>query len=210
LRKQWFQEKRRTRMVAADRLADFHAAVMALPNAVMRDVILLQTFTGLRSGESTSLRWDDIDFAKRLIKLPASATKADRACELPMSDAVFDLLVARRALGKDRYVFPGPGKSGHVTYLQHAFDDIAEQTGIAVSPHDLRRGFATTANRIKVPLPLIKQLLNHAPSKDVTEGYVIVELEELREATQKIANELKRLCGIETPASENVTKLARK
>jgi integrase len=209
LRKNWFEEKRRQRMVTSDQLLDFHQAVMALPNAIMRDAIRVCMFTGMRRGECTSLRWQDVDFNERLIRLPAEVTKANKDFELPMNDVTLDLLVARRAIGKDRFVFPGTGKSGHISYLQDAFEDIAESTGITVSAHDLRRGFATTANRIGTPLPIIKQLLNHAESKDVTEGYIIPDLKELREASQKIADELKRLCGFEEPASKNVTKLRK-
>lgn len=209
LRKNWFEEKRRKRMVASAELANFHTAVMALASAIHRDVILTLMFSGMRFGECTSLRWSDIDFSERLIRLPAAATKANREIDLPMNDVVFDLLVARRALGRDKFVFPGASKLGHVNSLQYSFRSIAEKTGIAVSPHDLRRGFVTAGNSVGVPLAILKQLLNHAPSADTTLGYVIVELKELRDASQKIANELKRLCEIAEPASENVTRLRK-
>lgn len=134
-------------MVASDRLADFHAALMAQPNAIMRDAIRLCMFTGMPRGECTSLRWQDVDFNERLIRLPAQVTKANRDCELPMNDVVLDVLVARRAIGKDRFVFPGAGKSSHISYLQDAFDSIAESTGIKISAHDLRRTFASSSAR---------------------------------------------------------------
>ena len=209
LRDKWFEEKRRKRMVASGQLADFHSALTMLPNAILRDAIRLCMFTGMRRGEACSLRWEDIDFSQRVIRLRAEATKADRNCELPMSDVVLDMLVARRALGKDRYVFPSSGKLGHVAYLQHAFNDIAEQTGIAISAHDLRRGFATTANGIGISLSILKRLLNHAESKDVTLGYVVPTDADLRQATQKITDELKRLCGIDTEPAENVRRLRK-
>lgn len=206
LRKNWFTEKRRQRMVASDRLADFYPALMAQPNAILRDAILLLMYSGMRRGECVSIRWQDVDFKERVITLPASATKGGREFKLPLNDVALDLLIARRQLGKDKFVFPGTGKSGHVSYLQNAFEDIAERTGITISAHDLRRGYATTANRIGISLKVIKRLLNHVDSNDVTEGYIVPEMTDLREASQKIADELKRLCGISDPA-ENVTRL---
>src|SRR5467141_1496200 len=78
-------------------------------------------------------------------KLPPTVTKNKKPAALPMSDYVFDLLVARRALGKDKFIFPGPGKAGYISDLQSAFGEIEGQTGIKISAHDLRRGFVTTA-----------------------------------------------------------------
>ncbi len=48
-----------------------------------------------------------MDLNQRVIRLPATRTKAKRKLELPMSDFVRDLLVARRALGNAAFVFPG-------------------------------------------------------------------------------------------------------
>jgi integrase len=206
LKKQWFKEQRRSRMVKAEQLPAFYACVCGLDNPIARDLLLLLMFTGMRKGESQSLRWQDVDLAKRLINLPAGVTKGDRACALPMSDYVHGLLVARRALGKDRYVFPGV--AGHFSNLQRSFDEIEGQTGIRISAHDLRRGFATVAEAAGIPLAVLKLLLNHAPSTDVTLGYIQTESGQLLMATQAITNRLKELCQVQDPTGETIAKLA--
>jgi len=62
----------------------------------------------LRRNEAAALRWDEIDLAERVIRLPAKRTKAGRKLDLPMSDLVRDLLIARRALGHEgAFVVPG-------------------------------------------------------------------------------------------------------
>jgi integrase len=209
LKRKWFKEERRKRLVANDRLTDFYNAVMGLDNAIVRDCLLLMMFTGMRSGESKSLRFDDIDLAKRTINLRAEVTKGKRSITLPMSDYVHDLLVARRALGRTEYVFPGSGKSGYISDLQCAFNEIKEQTGIKISAHDLRRGFITCAESIGLGIGVIKQLVNHAAENDVTIGYVIIEDARLQAATQALTNRLKELCGVMGPAGENIEKLVR-
>ena len=88
---------------------------MALPNPVARDYLLLLLFTGLRRTEAATLRWGDVDFVERVIRLPAARTKAGRKLDLPMTDIVRDLLVARRAIGKEEYVFPSDSKSKHIS-----------------------------------------------------------------------------------------------
>jgi integrase len=210
LKKQWFEEKRRTRMLSKEQIPLFYRTVCELENKISADLILLLMFTGLRKGEASQLSWENVDLKQRVITLPAASTKSGKEQKLPMSDQVADILIARRALGKDRYVFPGPGKSGHLSDLQRPFIAIAEQTSITISAHDLRRGFVTVAESIGTPLSVIKALVGHAPSRDVTAGYVVRNVEDLREPVQRIADRLKELCGIEAPAGDNIERLARK
>jgi integrase len=207
LRRQWYAEPRRTRMVKAEELPKFYEAVQALPNPVARDYLLLVLFTGLRLGESRSLRWDDVDLKERVIRLPATSTKAKRKLDLPMSDVVRDLLVARRAIGNAGFVFPGPGKVGHLVDAQHPLALVAAASGIRVSAHDLRRTFITVAESTDISPLALKALVNHSMGSDVTAGYVQMTVERLREPVQRVCEKLKELCGVLLPVGENVAKL---
>jgi integrase len=205
LRRQWYAEPRRERIVRADELPKFYAAVCALRNPVARDYLLLVLFTGLRLGESRSLRWEDIDLKARVIRVPATRTKAGRKLDLPLSDFVRDLLVARRALGNATFVFPGP--AGHIVDLHLPLNAVAKQTGVRVSVHDLRRTFITVAESADISPLALKALVNHSLGSGVTEGYVQMSAERLREPAQRVADKLKALCGIAAPAGENVAAL---
>jgi integrase len=208
LKTQWYEEPPRERIVKDEELPAFYAAVCALPNAVARDHILLMLFTGLRLTESASLRWDAgmVDLNQRVIRLPASSTKAKRKLDLPMSDFVRDLLVTRRAIGNATFVFPGrPGH--HITDASHPLNEVAEATGIKVSAHDLRRTFITVAESADISPLALKALVNHSLGGGITERYVQIKTERLREPVQKVCDKLKALCGIVPPAGENVAKL---
>jgi integrase len=208
LKKEWFHVRRRTRLVRADDLSKFYEAMMALSNAVQRDYLRLILFTGLRRSEAAALRWDpDIDLKARVIRIPAPTTKADRKLDLPMCDVVHAMLVARRALGDTKYVFPADSGSGHVEEPKFACEQIAEACGVRISPHDLRRTFVTTAESIDMSTIALKALVNHALPDDVTSGYVVMTAERLREPAQKVCDKLKMLCGIVEPAGENVARL---
>jgi integrase len=205
LRRQWYPEQRRTRLVKAEELPKFYNAVVGLTNHVARDYLLLLLFTGLRLSESNSLTWNDIDFVQRVIRVPASRTKAGRKLDLPMNDFVRDLLVARRSLGDAKYVFPGPGKSGHLTNTTWPLAHVAEACGVLVSAHDLRRTFVTVAEACDISPIALKALVNHSVG-DVTSGYAIMSVERLREAAQRVADQMKSMCGIAAPAV-NVSRL---
>jgi integrase len=200
LRKQWFEVEPRSRMVRADDLPRFYAAVKALPSRVASDYLLL-LFTGMRKTEAGSLTFDDVDFAQRVIRVRAVRTKPKRKLDLPMSGFVHDLLVARRAIVRDKFVFPSPAsRTGFVTDTGFPLGQVADATGIKVSAHDLRRTFMTVAESCDISPFALKGLVNHTTGKGVTPDYIQMSVERLREAAQRVADKMRELCAVEAPA----------
>jgi integrase len=207
LKKLWLPVERRTRSVSVDELPKFYKAVCALPSPVARDYLLLLLFTGFRRNEAAALRWDEVDLKARVIRLPAARAKAGKKLDLPMTDFVHDLLVARRSIGDAKWVFPANSKSGHLEEPKFPLRMVAEATGIRVSVHDLRRTYITVSESTDMSVIALKALVNHSLGKDVTEGYVQMSAERLREPAQRVADKLKELIGIAPIAGGNVTKL---
>ena len=201
LSRQWFPVHRRERLVHTEQLPAFYKAVVGLQNPVARDYLLILLFTGLRRGEAASLTWDDVDLKARVIRVPALRTKAGRKLDLPMSDFVYDLLAARREIGRDKFVFPSSGKNGHLAEPKFPLRQVAEVSGIEVSAHDLRRTFITVAESTDISPLALKALVNHSLGNDVTSGYVQITTERLREPAQKVANRLSALCDIKAGRS---------
>jgi integrase len=201
LRKQWFDVAPRERVVRSDELPAFWAAVDALENRTHRDFVALLLSTGLRRSEAAALRWDEVDFANRVIRLPARRTKAGRRLDLPMCDFVRNLLIARRALGNDGgWVFGADSASGHLEEPREAFDKVAAATGIRVSPHDMRRVYITVAESSDISPLALKALVNHSLGKnEVTSSYIQLTVERLREPAQKVCDRMMELCGIAAP-----------
>ncbi|GFO60968.1 integrase [Geomonas silvestris] len=87
------------------------------------------------------------------------------------------------------FVFPGEGKSGHIVEPQRAIDEVIQATGIVFSCHDLRRTFTTIAESLDLSKYSLKALLNHKQqSDDVTGGYIILDVERLRDPMQKVTD----------------------
>jgi integrase len=209
LTRAWFKVGQRDRHISEEQLPVFYRAVCELPNAVAKDYLLLLLFTGLRRTEAAGLRWSDVDLPKRVIHIAAAQTKAGRKLDLPMTDVVHDLLVARRALGDAKYVFPSNSRSGFIQEPKFPLTLVAKATGIDVSAHDLRRTFITVAESTDMSPLALKALVNHAlPSGDVTAGYVQMNVERLRAPAQRVADRLKELCGIVDVSGKNVKKLS--
>lgn len=201
----WYTvERRRTYLKRGDLPAWFEAAQNlrgedADPNGqTVADYLLLLLFTGLRRGEAMQLRWKDVDFPGRALTIPD--TKNHDPLILPLSDYVYGLLEERRELGEAPWVFPGAGPKGYLIEPRRHIGKITAQSGVSFTLHDLRRTFITVAESLDISIYAIKRLVNHRMRNDVTAGYVVMDVERLREPMQKITDQLRALAGDTTPA----------
>jgi len=190
--KAWFKEKRRTDVIRAHELPAWYKTVEALPNAVQRDYLKLLLFTGLRRNEAAQLTWDQVNFQERLLLI--TENKANRPLHLPLSDFLFDLLSARRAIGlAGSWVFPANSRSGHIEEPRAALETVAEETRVWVTVHGLRRTFITVAESCDLSAYALKALVNHSTGRDVTAGYIVSGPDRLREPMQRVTNRLNKL-----------------
>lgn len=209
LRGQLHELKPRKRRVATEDFPRFYAAVQALPNRLYRDLLSLAIFTGWREGELTGLSWAEVDLKEKMIHIPGARMKNHRDFNLPMSRQVFDLLVARRALGNDGpFVFPGNGRTGHTTSMGVALGKVAEACGVRVSPHDLRRSFTSIASTCRIHRHVEMMLVAHATDDEVHDAYVVLSPKEVRADVQLVADRIAELCSVAAP--EGVERLGER
>jgi len=76
----------------------------------------------------------------------------------------------------------------HMQHPREPMKLVTKASGVEFSPHDCRRTFATIAEAVNLPLTMIKRLMNHVTTNDVTGGYIVTEEETLRAAINKIAS----------------------
>ena len=191
----WHRERRRQTVVTAQDLPMWWKAVMAEPD-YSRDFLRTALFTGMRRGELMKLRWDNADLEARTLHLPK--TKNGDPLTLPMSEYLTDLLTSRRELvGSSPWVFPGPGKTGHLIETKKFLLRVSTGSGVSFTLHDLRRTFITIAESLDVPYYALKRLLNHRAHGDVTGGYIVIDAERLREPVELVAQKILELVGDE-------------
>jgi integrase len=99
------------------------------------------------------------------------------------------------------YEFPSNSKSGKLEDPRKFLVQVRKSNGQDWTFHDLRRTFATMAERLDVSHYAIKRLLNHANS-DVTSGYLIHDTERMREPIQRISDEIDR-CKVPNPVASS-------
>jgi integrase len=104
-RVQAFKERSRDRWVTPAEMPALVAAIEAEPNLYIRAAFKLYLLTGLRRAELLNLRWKDVDFDRRELRL--DDTKAGRSHVVPLSAPALEILKELpRQLG-NAYLFPG-------------------------------------------------------------------------------------------------------
>jgi integrase len=206
-----FRGERKARALTAEQLGQFLLAVRDLyPRCYPLAVVLF--LTGMRFGEATALRWEDVDEERRMIYVRRSQfqghvadTKTSKDRFVPMEDLVVEALRMQRAwllqlqAGKGEqsgyvrgfaagWVFPS--KTGGLSYasmLDKPFAKVAEaiKLGHRLTAHDARRTFNTLGCQAQVPRQVLQQMVGHS-SDQMTDHYRNVEVQECRRAMAQI------------------------
>lgn len=192
--RRWYPKRRRQTIVPDHKLAAWYNAVISLRFPTIRDYLLLLILTGLRKTEGATLRWEDIDFQSKVLTVRAEIAKNGNEHRLPLSDFLFDLLHRRYlARGNCEVVFPGRGGKRPMVDSDLVIKGVGEKANCPFILHDLRRTFLTVAERLALSYVVLKKLANHSGKNDTTFGYIVVDVERLREPMQMITNEFIRL-----------------
>ena len=152
-------------------------------------MMYMALYTGLRRGELCALTWKDIDFKQKIIKVNKSIywtddhvphVKSPKTAsgerEVPLMDSLADLLIPLKKRPQDR-VF-GDLKSYQV---DKGIRKYMEETGLGVTLHGLRHGFASILYKNNVDIKTAAYVLGHAQSSTTLEIYThLMEQDKLR------------------------------
>lgn len=201
----WNRDKRRRSMISRSDLPAWWREVQALKNGTVRDFLVLLFLTGLRRNEAARLRWIDVDFVERLIRIPSTKNGLEHI--LPLPDYLLLLLKRRAELATSEWVFPGRRPGTCLSSAFRSYQLVAQRSGVAFCLHDLRRGFISVADELDIKHETIAALVNHK-SNSVTDGYIIRSVERLRQPMELITQELlRRVTPVEVKHRHKVTVL---
>jgi site-specific recombinase XerD len=151
-----------------------------------RALILLMIDSGLRLSETIALNWGDVDVNTGVIKVVSGKGRKARMVMIGFN--------ARRALlkylgqvasGDEQPVFQSQsGKRFTVSGMRSWVLRIGKRAGIKLSPHALRRTFATLALKAGMNVFQLQGLLGHS-SLEMTRRYVALLNEDLIDAHKK-------------------------
>ncbi len=181
-----FKEESRERRLHPDEMPRFFEALATEPNDTMRDYVLLSLLTGGRRSNVLAMHWQDFNLGEALWTIPASASKNGRSMAVPLSSAAMQILEDRaEKYGQQGYVFPGPGKTGHLVEPKGAWMRLLQRAGLEdLRLHDLRRSLASFQIDLGVSLAVVGKVLGHQ-SQQTTAIYARLGMDPQREAVEK-------------------------
>jgi integrase len=135
----------------------------------LEPMVMLDLNTGLRRRNLLDLRWDQVDFSRRIIRIE-SRTKNGHPLNLPLNETALRTLKAAHAkTGDQPHVFvhlEGRFEGGPVTDIKIAFNGAVRRAKIQnFRFHDLRHTFCSWLALRGVPLTAIQKLAGHASIK---------------------------------------------
>jgi integrase len=134
-----------------------------------------------------TLEWSHVDMQAQTIELRDTKNRRNHLLPIPM--AIMPYVKALRAhTGGSMWVFAGRDPAKHIDQPRVQMKSVIEASGVEFTPHDCRRTFATIAEAVSLPMSMIKRMMNHVTTNDVTGGYIVTEEETLRLAINKVAN----------------------
>jgi len=194
-----FADRKRERRLAENEYAKFGEALREAKNTLWPAAVAAARFialTGFRRGEALSLKWSEIDLARRTATL--SDTKTGKSIR-PLSRAACDVLRILSQTGE--LVFPASRGEGRMTGFPKFWARIAKLGALPadVTPHVLRHSYASLASDLGYSEPTIAALVGHK-GRSITSRYVHSADAVLLAAADAVADKTAELMGEARPS----------
>ena len=147
----------------------------------------LLILTGARLTEILSLRWEYVDLANGVLRLPDSKTGAK---DIFLNEASVKLLREMPRMAGNPHVIAGKKEGARLVNLQKPWRRLraaADLRGVRI--HDLRHSFASVAAGAGMSLPVIGKLLGHS-QPTTTARYAHLANDPIRTASNVIGSEI--------------------
>src|SRR5262245_28568177 len=141
--------------------------LLAACGSHLRDLVIAALETGCRKQELLSLQWQQVDWARNELWLPGMKTKTKRPRRIPISAALYEVLVRRQhgpsgeAYGPDDYVWGTPAGT-RIRDIKTAWVATCRRAGIrGLRFHDLRHEAASRKVEAGYPMHAVSLWLGH-------------------------------------------------
>jgi integrase len=160
---------------------------------------LIQYKTGMRIGEVNAIEHSWIDQVNRYIYLPAEATKAQRAREIPIDLETIQAINSYRIdatntkYAHDKYLFYNPKTGSHDKRSYKAFNNAVKRAGLSkeITSHALRRTRGTIWDGIDERASM--EVLGHSDHKVHRKHYTEVTEDRIKRLTGDIQQEKEKM-----------------
>lgn len=164
-------------LLQKEQLKVWFEAVQAVGNPVIAAYLQTLLLLGCRREELTHLRWAEVDFTWRSLRL-GDKTEDERIVPLTPHVAALIEALPRR----NEWVFSSlASESGRLAEPRYAHNQAVKNAGLPhLTLHGLRRSFATLSEWVEMPAGIGAQIQGHAPQGVREQNYIRRPLDLLR------------------------------
>ena len=150
--------------------------------------IRLLIFTGMRVGEVINLKWESVDFERRVLRLSESKTGPKVVF---LNEPGLEILRSQRELSPEGdWVFPGKDPSQPLKPFSKTWARILKKAEIEdLRLHDLRHNFGSVSASLNMSLPMIAKMLGHSQTV-TTERYAHLADNPVQAAAEEVGKAL--------------------
>jgi len=171
-------EKHMEAITDEDELKQLYKTIVDINNPITSKILQFQALTLLRNGNMRNLKWEYIDWNKKIIFFPKESMKAAHSdFRLSLTDTLLEILEYFKPFSGDKeYVFISSKTNKQISenFLPFQYKKLGYQ-GIH-TPHGWRSSFQTIAaekyKEHKFPFEVIEAQLHHKIGNKVTRAYL--------------------------------------
>jgi integrase len=143
---------------------------------------MMSLLTGARRSNVLEMTWSQVNFERAEWEIPI--TKNGTSQRIPLIGEALKILRDRKINSRSDYVFPGSGKTGHLTEPKKAWRTVLKKANLTnLRLHDLRRTFGSWQAGTGANLSIIGRSLNHK-SLSTTKIYDKLWLDPVRKSIE--------------------------
>jgi len=172
-----------------------NAALPYIKNPIVRSMIVVLYYTGVRVNELVNLPWNNVDFEENTILIGSKnyRTKNKKSRLLPVSKVVLEVLHSikpdPKEIKEQNFVFcKSGGFPFSVSYISKSFKKACRAAKLPeeIHAHSLRHSFCTNLVKNNVPIYTVSKLAGHSSVQVTEKFYSHLDLEDLRKGIQKL------------------------
>jgi len=165
-------------------LKQWFAEVNKLSSRKIAIFLMCSLITGCRKEELLSLKWKDIDFRWKTVKVKDKIEATGR--QIPLTIFVESLLLELKKNSDSEFVFSSEkSECGYIVNPYDSLERICKVLNIHLTPHGLRRSYRTLAIWAHINEGSLAQIAGHKPSALVERHYIVRPMDMLRETLQE-------------------------